>query len=110
MYDLPMLALTEGQYAVMIMVLTLLSTHNSIHDQQPRFLGSLPVVIILSRGFLLRKLLYKKWRKGWLRKTRLIMPMREEIMLRTRHDGGGGLWSCGYNTLGKELLDPNKAT
>ena len=41
----------------------------------------------LSRGLLLKKILYKKWRKGWLSKTRIIMPMIEKSILSTRHGG-----------------------
>ena len=40
----------------------------------------------LSRGFLLRKFLYKKWPKRWLQKRRLVMPIPEYSMLSTRQE------------------------
>ena len=37
---------------------------------------------------MLSKFVYNKWKKGWLQKKRIMMPVREEIMLNTRHGGG----------------------
>ena len=47
MYDPPVLALTVGKYAVMILVLTLFFPRSSIHDQRTRFLNFWPVAITL---------------------------------------------------------------
>ena len=47
LYDPPALAPDVGQYYVMVLVLVLLLPHINIHDQQPRFLNSWPVLIAL---------------------------------------------------------------
>ena len=47
MYAPPALVITLGQYAVMIMVSTLLFFQRCIHDEQPRFLNSLTITIAL---------------------------------------------------------------
>ena len=41
------IAITIGKYVVIIMVLAFFSPHRSIHEQQPRFLNSLPVAVAL---------------------------------------------------------------
>ena len=52
-------------------------------------------------GALLRKFLYKKWRKGWLRKTRLIVFMRMCWLAACTHKKKDDGW--GYISMGKVL-------